>query len=98
MTARDKTPRPEQTIEPHELNMSNCEKLTMTGVKEVESFNATQVRLSTVQGPCLIEGEELNIHVLSLETGRLVVGGKIATINYNVKGAKGKGLINRLFK
>lgn len=98
MTARDKMSRPEQIVEPHELNMSNREKLTMTGVKEVESFNETQVRLDTVQGPCLIEGEELNIQVLSLETGRLVVSGKIATINYHVKGAKGKGLINRIFK
>lgn len=98
MNARDKSSRPEPITEPHELNMSNREKLTMTGVKDVESFNELQVRLETVQGPCLIEGEGLNIQVLSLETGRLVVSGKIVTVNYHVKGAKGKGLLHRIFK
>lgn len=97
---RDKSSRLEHTQpqEPHELSMSNREKMTMTGVKEVESFNEAEIRLDTVQGPCVINGEMLTIQVLSLETGRLVVAGQIVTIDYSVKGAKGKGLINRIFK
>ncbi|AZR74955.1 sporulation protein YabP [Anoxybacter fermentans] len=82
--------------ENHEFTLTNRKYLSMSGVKEVISYNEHQIHLETVQGSCLVKGNGLNIQHLNLENGKLVVEGEISTIDYNVSG--GRGFINRIFK
>lgn len=96
MDNKDKMFRTEPINEQHEITLTNRRILVMSGVKEVVSFNEKQVRLDTVQGPCVIEGDDLNIQQLSLENGKMRIEGLINSISYNVKGHK--GFMNRVFK
>lgn len=98
MDGKDKISRPDQGGEPHDLSMSNREQLSMNGVKEVLSFNENQIFLETGLGSCVIKGVNLHIQHLNLDNGRLVVNGYVNTIDYDVKGNKAKGFINKIFK
>lgn len=98
MNGKDKLSKPENPAVAHDLSMSNREHLTMSGVKDVSSYNEHFIYLETTTGPCVIEGEQLNIQQLSLDVGRLVVSGKIVTIDYAPAGTKGKNFLKRVFK
>lgn len=67
---------------PHKLQLSDREKLTMTGVTEVVSFEDTAVVLRTVLGTLLIQGQELKLRTLSLEGGQVAVDGRICALVY----------------
>lgn len=96
MESREKGSRTEYSGESHEMVLTNRQKLAMSGVLEVVSFNEKQVQLGTAHGPLMIGGEDLNIQQLNLENGRLVIEGLITSFSYNLKGRK--SLINRVFK
>ena len=96
MESKDKGSRTEHTGESHEIVLTNRQRLAMSGVTEVVSFNEKQVQLGTAHGPLLIGGEDLNIQQLNLDNGRLVIEGLIASFSYNLKGQK--SLLNRVFK
>ncbi len=96
MDGKDKGSRPEYTGEPHEMNLLDRKRLAMSGVKEVVAFNERQIQVETVHGPCMVEGEDLNIQQLNLENGKLVVDGLVTSISYNVRGQK--NFMNRIFK
>lgn len=96
MESREKGSRTEYSGESHEMVLTNRQKLAMSGVLEVVSFNEKQVQLGTAHGPLMIGGEDLNIQQLNLENGRLVIEGMITSFSYNLKGRK--SLINRVFK
>lgn len=96
MESREKGSRTEYSGESHEMVLTNRQKLAMSGVLEVVSFNEKQVQLGTAHGPLMIGGEDLNIQQLNLENGKLVIEGMITSFSYNLKGRK--SLINRVFK
>lgn len=64
------------------LTMEGRRKLTLTGAKEVVRFDEELVELNTELGPVLIEGAELKLKCLSLDTGTVVVEGKLRSFAY----------------
>lgn len=99
MNGKDKMSKPENhPVELHDVSMANRERLTMSGVKDVSSFNENIITLETVMGPCVIEGEGLNIQQLSLDVGKMVVNGKVNMIDYRAMQSKGKSFFKRVFK
>ncbi|MBE6950237.1 MAG: sporulation protein YabP [Ruminococcaceae bacterium] len=64
------------------LTMEGRRKLTLTGAKEVVRFNEELVELNTELGAVLIEGAELKLKCLSLDTGTVVVEGKLRSFAY----------------
>lgn len=73
------------------------ERLVMSGVSEVLSFDTDFVAVSTPLGKVEIEGKELRILNMSSESGDLVATGRIDGVYYAAKPAK-KGLFARLEK
>lgn len=71
-------------VKPQEqkLTLENRENLHVSGVRDVESFSETAVRLDTVQGRLSVLGEGLHIQKLSVETGELSLQGKINALEY----------------
>ncbi len=67
---------------PHDLQLSDRRKLTMTGVTEVVSFDDSAVVLQTSLGTLLVQGQELQLKMLSQEGGRVAVEGQIAALSY----------------
>lgn len=66
----------------HSLQLDRREKLTMTGVTEVVSFEENLVVLRTGLGMLNIHGRDLKLKNLSLDGGQVAVEGQIAAMIY----------------
>ncbi len=64
------------------LTMDARRKLTLSGATEVIRFDEELVELNTDLGPLTIEGQELKLKCLSLETGTVVVEGELSGLRY----------------
>ena len=85
----------------HSILMENREKVTITGVEDVDSFDEAAVLLVTELGYITLQGMDLHISKLNLEEGQLVVEGEITGIEYSDHegvGGKGGGFFKKLFK
>ncbi|MCI8595109.1 MAG: sporulation protein YabP [Oscillospiraceae bacterium] len=84
---------------PHHVMLENRERLSISGVTEVESFDESAIVMDTSQGTLVIRGEELHIEKLSLDGGDLRVEGVIDSLTYESEGGeRGGGLLRRLFR
>ena len=59
----------------HHLILEDRERLTVSGVEEVESFDENTIVMVTAQGVLIVRGENLHIEKLSLDGGDLKVEG-----------------------
>ena len=82
---------------PHRLEMDGRERLTGTGVENVERFDENEIVMNTAVGLLVVAGENLHIGKLSLDGGELHVDGQIDLIQYEQQGKSGGGLFSRLF-
>ena len=62
--------------------MEGRSKLTLTGAKEVLRFDEELAELSTGLGNLTIEGANLKLKTLSLDTGTVVVEGDLRSFSY----------------
>ena len=84
-----------ETQLPHELSLKERRELTMTGVTEVVSFDETSVVVRTALGTLVIQGEGLQLKMLSPEGGQASVDGKITALAY-VQGQSRSGWLRKL--
>ncbi len=85
----------------HKLSMDNRKRLTLTGIKDVVSFDLTQILLESTLGMIHIKGSDIKVTRLSLEKGEVDIEGTVDSIVYSdVKGygEKGKSILKRMFK
>ncbi|MFR1150324.1 MAG: YabP/YqfC family sporulation protein [Butyricicoccus sp.] len=59
---------------PHSVILEGREKLTISGVTDVHSFDEEQVLLETVRGMLVVRGQGLHVERLQLEAGELIIG------------------------
>lgn len=95
MTLDEKSGR---TDAPHHLILEDRERLTVSGVEEVESFDETSIVMVTCQGALVVRGEGLHIEKLSLDGGDLKVEGLIDSLTYEEDRGEKLGLLARLFR
>ena len=81
----------------HQLTLDGRERLTVTGVEDVERFDENMIVMSTAAGTLVVSGEGLHIGKLSLDGGELHVDGRIDGVNYEEEQPAGRGLFSRLF-
>ena len=67
---------------PHDLTLKGRQKLTVTGVTEVVSFDETAVVLQTGLGVLMVHGQGLQLKELSVEGGQTCVDGDISALIY----------------
>ena len=83
----------------HKLVMLNRESIEITGVTDIVSFDADEVYLETVQGMLAIQGENMHVSRLALDSGVVMASGKVVSVTYSDKKAVNAGsIISRLFK
>ena len=63
--------------------LENREKLSISGVLDVLSFDDQIVILETELGLLTVKGENLRINKLSLDTTEVVINGEIYNLGYN---------------
>lgn len=66
----------------HRIVLDNRNRLTVSGVDGVESFDETSIVMSTAEGSLIIRGESLHIEKLSLDGGDLLVEGTVDSLTY----------------
>ena len=91
---------------PHSVILDERQKMTLTGVADVDSFGAAvgidsfdeqTIIVRTALGELTVRGEGLHISRLNTETGELNITGKISAMAYTDDRVKG-GLLSRMFR
>ena len=83
------------------LVLENREKLSISGVLDVLSFDDQVVIVETELGLLTIKGDELHINKLSIDTSEVIVEGQIFNLAYSDDDINKKtsgSLLGRIFK
>ena len=81
----------------HRLELIGRDRLTVSGVEDVERFDETGIVMSTSAGTLVVTGEDLHIGKLSLDGGELHVEGRVDSVTYEDDEAGRGGFFSRLF-
>ena len=84
----------------HNVIIKDRKIMEITGVKQIDSFDANEFLIETAQGWMLIQGKELKLGKLDTERGDLVIKGVIESMTYvtNKKGNGKESMITKIFK
>ena len=83
---------------PHTIILEGREKLSISGVTDVQRFDEEQVLLETACGILSVRGEGLHVERLQLDSGELIIEGAVAAVEYDDNAApRSGGLFQRLF-
>lgn len=82
---------------PHRLVLESRNKLAITGITEIESFDENTVVLYTTRGTLVIHGRQLHLSMLSVDGGQVSVDGTIDSMVYEDDQRTGGSLLSRLF-
>lgn len=85
-------------IRTHSVHIEGRELITVTAVKDVESFNDEEVQLVTDVGDLRIEGGGLHITRLSLDDGQVVIEGEVIALEYAATAEQRGSLFSRMFR
>ena len=86
---------------PHNLVLENKQKMTATGILDVDTFDEGKIVLFIRDDTLIIEGEDLHIQKLDVASGELTIDGEIYGITYTgcAQGQnKSKGFFKKLLK
>lgn len=83
----------------HIVNIDNRERISVTDVADIQSFNEETIMIVLKNGGLLIKGQELHIQKLDLEEGRVLITGSISSAVYTEKKDKQeKGFLKKVLK
>lgn len=88
------------TNEIQNIVLENREKLNVSGVKDVLSFDDQMIIVQTTLGLLTIKGENLRVNKLNIDTSDFSVDGKISSLTYsNSENFKEHtGFLGKIFK
>ena len=82
--------------------LENREKLSITGINDVFSFDDQIIIIETELGMLTIKGEDLKINKLSIDSSDFIVEGRINSLNYSnndiSSNKKEKNILRKIFK
>ena len=87
-------------IRDHACRLENRNAASLTGVREVVSFDENQVVMDTDVGLLTIKGKDLHVSRLTVEKGEMEVEGQIDSLAYSSNEAyrkAGQSILARLF-
>lgn len=87
-------------MESHRVILENRQGGTVTGVRDVNSFDEKEILLHTEAGKLVIKGAQLHVKRLDLEKGEVELEGKVDSMTYLSKGSEKKeeSLLKRMFR
>lgn len=89
--------RPPENDMPHTLRLEERERLQVSGVTDVDSFDEETVKVATTHGMLTVCGAGLHIEQLQLDTGDLRLAGRVDTLVYTTRETR-RGKLGRLFR
>ena len=85
----------------HKVLIDGRQRVTVSGVEDVDSFNENEVIFLTSMGMITVLGEDLHIARLDLDAGQLVIDGTIQAVDYSDHAelrAEKSGFLGKLFR
>ena len=82
----------------HIVQMIDRKLLLGTDVKDVDSFNLSEILLETAQGMMLVKGSNIHVKRLNLEKGEADIEGNFNSIVYTANKKNNESVVKRLFK
>jgi len=83
----------------HNIILENRRSLSISGITDVDSFDEREISLYTELGELTIQGRELHIDAMSVETGDMTITGDIWSLVYGDKDRRGPiSAIGKLFR
>ena len=83
----------------HNIILENREKIIITGVIDIHSFDDELVLIETEGGILTVKGTDLKMNKLNLDNNELIVEGKIIALIYSDSDNTKKGnMFNKIFK
>jgi sporulation protein YabP len=83
----------------HNMILENRKSLSISGITDVDSFDDKAICLYTQLGELTIQGKELHIDSMSVESGDMTITGDIWAIVYGDKDRHGPvSALRRLFR
>lgn len=76
-------------MEKHNVTIENREKITVTAVESIGTFDEGEVCAELTEGRIVIKGKGLNIRLLDLEKGVTVIDGEVDSVTYGGKKSEG---------
>jgi len=84
----------------HKFLLSDRKAGSISGVKDVLSFDDNEILLETEQGMMMIKGTDLHISRLTLDKGEVDIAGRVDSVTYsefNAIAGKRDSILRRLF-
>ena len=78
--------------------LENRKKLTVSGIKDVESFFPEKIVFVTDDGNLTVSGAEMKVKKLSVENGEAVVEGEISGCVYSSGKDNRESFLKRVFR
>ena len=75
---------------PHNIVLENREKMSVSGVSDVDTFDENKIVLFIPDDTIIIEGEDLHIQKLDVSSGELTIEGEIYSFCYTGSSGNGK--------
>ncbi len=91
-------PKQEKRSLPHLVTLSERQTLSVSGVRDVDSFDEATVVIYTDLGELTVKGSELHIHRLNTESGDLTVEGSVESLTYTDIHSRAGGFFGKLFR
>ncbi|MBP3886756.1 MAG: sporulation protein YabP [Cellulosilyticum sp.] len=91
----------ERNNKKHSLSLIEREKMILSGVKEVFSFDEQLIELETCRGYLDIKGENLHIIKMNIDEGDIAIEGIVSEMIYHESAGIGKkkgSVMSKLFK
>lgn len=85
-----------QTQPAHRVIMEQRGHISVSGVESVDSFDDSEIVIQTAQGRLTIEGSDLHVGRLNLDSGEVTIDGLVIALRYDE--SSGGSLWTRLFK
>ena len=83
----------------HNIIIENRKSMTVSGITDVDSFDEKAICLYTQLGELTVQGRELHIDSMSVETGDMTITGDIWAVIYGDRDRKGPlSALGRLFR
>lgn len=84
----------------HNVMIKDRKVMELTGVKQIDSFDANEFLLETAQGWMMVQGKELKLGKLDTERGDVIINGLIEGVMYvsNKKSTNKESMLSKIFK
>ncbi len=83
----------------HIISIENRERITITDVADVDSFNEETILVNLKPGGLVIKGTNLHLQKLDLQEGKVIISGELMSMSYTHKKQKdNRSMLSKILK